>query len=619
MNINYKYPLYPWVKDWSQYYVYQWHLVEHGPPYYLNFNFGPASVRKTLEQIKRIDNVTRGIPKVILLCGWQQFVEGKVSWDVQFPSFATTDKSFIDDSIGPTANDAIRWLMTEAKKYNTQVSFHLDFALVQEHSNLWQEYFDLDLLCKDSNGKIKSYGYWEGRVNLQKEFDAGLFQRRMADFFNTFPEVLETGCVHNDWNCVEESPWHGYTVDDDVAALKRNIAWLRETYGVDTFGEQVAMGRTEYDYGIQPLALSFTSFQPRPNGANVSKIHIDHMKVPAYISCGGHGGEYEKDFCTPGYLLYSNDVLLFGGTNQGEFGYHYTNDENNPEYGNNLFRDLCYTTLPWYYLNRLLRVFYDINLQSVTFSENVKSFVDENGKVCITKDGHNIRQGNDIFIPELWKTSREIMAWSDDGYENKSWKLPEDWFEVTSVDLYNNKLEGISFRETLPVSDECLILSLDKRDGVIIVPRGANPNDTGELLPPSGTAEFVHTGAAKPNSAPGIADVKIIGGELGKEFELHQIIDVNAGDDTVCVSIYMIDEKHKKCQVILDVIDVYSNNRIGESKLLNNYENGIYVTYKITGHVRFRLTRFHYDHFGRGDGLNESGPPSVTDIFIDKV
>ena len=608
-SLSYTYPLYPWAREWSQYYVYQWHLVENGPPFYLGYKFGPANVRKTLRQIQRIDRVTRGIPKVILLCGWQEYVPGiKATWDTQFPSFVTTSDDFADPSIGPTGSDAIRWLMTEAKENNTLVSFHLDFALAQEHSPLWQKYRDLDLLCRDERGDVKTYGnpvLWEGRVNLQREFDAGLFQERMADFFDTFPEVLNTGCVHNDWNVADDSPWHGYTAEDDVAALRRNAAWLKEVYGVDTFGEHVGLYRPEYDYGMQPLSLAFSNYK-RPDGPHLSTIHADPMKVPAYVSCGGHGGEHDKEFYTPGALVFSDESLLFGGTNQGEFGYCYTNDENNPEYGNDLFRDFCYSTLPWYYLNRLLRLAYDRDTQVVMFSEGVRSFA-ESGKVCITKDDKYIRDGNDLFVPALWKTNREIMAWSDGGYENKTWVLPDAWVDVTSVDTYDNKLEELSFRQTLPVDDGKLSLSLGRFDGVVIVPHGQAPDGPGPARTPSGVMELV-----------GVSDAGTVTATLaGNGSPLHQILDVETKGKTLYVTLYLKD-KTGDGQIFVEPIDGVTIERLGKGTgvLVNDYVDGKYITYKLTGRARFRFTRFHFDHFGRADGTHEAGPLPVIEYNV---
>lgn len=52
-EIQYTYPLYPWEKDWSQVFIYQWHLVTHGEFADAGYDFGPADLRKTLEQIYR--------------------------------------------------------------------------------------------------------------------------------------------------------------------------------------------------------------------------------------------------------------------------------------------------------------------------------------------------------------------------------------------------------------------------------------------------------------------------------------------------------------------------------------------------------------------------------------
>jgi len=620
-NIQCEYPSYPWNREWSQHYIYQWHLVEHGPPWHLGFQFGPASVRKTLAQIEKIDRVTRGVPKVILLCGWQQFVEGKVTWDTQFPSFTATDKSFKDDSIGPTPNDAIRWLMREAKKFNTLVSFHLDFALAQQHSALWQKYRDLDLLCKNEKGEIRHYGHWEGRVHLQREFDAGVFQERLEDFIRAFPEILDTGCVHNDWNCSDTSPWHGYTHEDDTAAMGRCMAWLKQAHGLDTCGELVTSG----SYGTQFLALSFY---------RLDFMRADPVKVPAYIFCGGHGGQQigaEGAKCyTPGALVFPNDAQLVGASNQGEFGYHYTNDEGNPEFENNLFRDFCCTTLPWYYLNRLLRLSFDENpgvphgaldgrFKSVQFSDNVKSFMDEDGKVRITRDGHPIRIGNDVFIPALWKTNREIIAWSDGGYKARRWKLPAEWRDVAAVDFYDNTLNGVRLRKSSVNVDGAgfLELSLSARDGVVIVPAGADPNNAGEPLPPSGTAVFLCQDAAAPVSrnAPGNAKVRTVSGDAG----LHAIVDVDVGAETRGVSLFFEGAENEKRRVAVDVIDANSIQRlgVGTTRILDIGAAGVRVAYAVSGRVRFRVTRFHYEHYGRGDGNNEAAPVAPPALFFD--
>ena len=576
---------------------------------------------------------------------------GTAPWDCQWPSFVTTSDLFagygdkyydnIDDN---PANAAIRWLMTKSRREcNTFATFHTNFNGVQPHSKHWNTYVQKDLLCKDTDGNLRHDDYIRGYVMLQKAFETGEWQKRIAELIETFPEILTTKLLHNDWNWNTFSEKHNYTQGDSMADLRKCMEYLKETYKIDTSCELVSNEslKPECDYGMQCRALSF---ERKDSKANPSR-----MKVPAYILVGGNGG-YNDQFDIPETqdvtitsdgmtinskrLHFSNETLLFGATTQGNEGRYYTASiEDAPEYQkyvtpNALFRDFCYATIPWYYLNRLLRL--DANKSNdryteIKYSENVRSFI-ENGEVCITKDGYSLRQGNDIFMPELWKENREIMAWSDDGYENKAWILPTEWGNIASVDLYDNTVLGLKLRQSdLKVIDGKINLSLEKFDGVIIVPNGENPNDSGKL-PVSGTAEFISL-TKHPPSADGtlftkegkdthLTQVKFISGEAG----LHEIIDVDIGENAQNISLYFLAHDGAKCQAVLEVIDANSIERIGHdtTKLLSDFKGGIYVTYKITGRVRFRITRFHFDRFGRCDGQNEANLPRFAGVFFDK-
>jgi hypothetical protein len=73
-SVKYEYPLYPWVRNWSQTFVYEWQNYQ--------------SVDKILSDIRMIDNVTRGIPKVVVIPGLQKVETTKCApWDNHWPSF----------------------------------------------------------------------------------------------------------------------------------------------------------------------------------------------------------------------------------------------------------------------------------------------------------------------------------------------------------------------------------------------------------------------------------------------------------------------------------------------------------------------------------------------------
>ena len=73
-------------------------------------------------------------------------------------------------------------------------------------------------------------------------------------------------------------------------------------------------------------------------------------------------------------------------------------------------------------------------------------------------------------MPALWNP-KEIIAYSLQGYEKKSWRLPDDWSDVRSVDLYQITLDGcVPSSKGIPVTDSRIVLSLEKGDSVSIVP-----------------------------------------------------------------------------------------------------------------------------------------------------
>jgi len=431
MTPRWRYPLYPWARDWSQYYVYKWKLADfdwdnpsadadtgafEGP-------HGLPDVEKTLEQFRRIDNVTRGIPKVAILISFQQYVRtegGAAPWDCQWPSFSTVSAAFAKDTLdgarGVSSSEAIRWLMKKAREEcNTLVTFHLDFNGAQPHSALWDDYLQKGLLCRDADGVLHADRYIGGQVNLQKDFNTGRFQQRINDFLRLFPEVLNTKLILNDWNwnCVSE--YDGYTAEDSMAALRQCMAWLKDMYDIDVQGELVSHNplKMEFDYGTQAMCTAY--------GRADSFVKPNPMEVPAYVFCGGEGGPADDMDAAeappdPGALRFSDATLLFGGTTAGEGGRRYTsivNDKHNT-YSNKipvglgdpasfrpnaLFRDFAYCSLSWYYLNRLLRVDSD-NSTFVRFSGGVRSEVVD-GKVQISQNGNLLRDGNDLFVPEL--------------------------------------------------------------------------------------------------------------------------------------------------------------------------------------------------------------------------
>jgi len=129
----------------------------------------------------------------------------------------------------------------------------------------------------------------------------------------------------------------------------------------------------------------------------------------------------------------------------------------------------CRTTLPWYYLSRLERTRFENGV--LYYSDGVVAGT-ETGKNIIRKGEFVLRENDDLFVPALWN-EKEIIAYSREGYEDKSWQLPADWRGVKSVDLHRITMDGrVPLKQALPVTNSRVVLSLGKGEAISIVPAG---------------------------------------------------------------------------------------------------------------------------------------------------
>jgi hypothetical protein len=618
-SLEYEYPLYPWARNWSQIFVYEWQNYQ--------------SVDKILADIRIVDTVTRGIAKVVVLPGLQKAEPGYAPWDSHWPSFSPLRDGLARPGVNETSDEAVRWLMTEARKHNTQVTFHLDLNGVCDHDLLFQLYKDNGLVIFGDD-----FADFPAAINRKREFELGFFQKRIDAIVERFPELKQTKLVKTDWNIAYTGK--NYSLQDHVNAEKKCLEYLKKKHGIEVITELVQSHHPENLYGMRPMAMSFWR-----------NSTIEKMDAPAYVFCGGgsQGGSWEAGKCS-----FSLQELLFGATIQVEGRLPGAEKDycDSPGGEYKLCRDFCYSILAWYYLNRLLRVSYKEN-DEVQFSNGVRSFV-ENGSVSITRDSEYIRQGGDLFIPALWRNNREIMAWSETGYSNRKWKLPPEWHGVDKVDVYWNKMTGTKIKERDVATDEkgYLTLSMDPYTGVIVVPAGADTNDKGALLPPSGKVKFLgvddttkgswlgaygkdgHIVFGDESLIPQYASVSFINGKTAvwrastreeralqkpsnpkerliarREHSLHEIIDVRIAEGPRKVALYFCDFDRQNRQMAVDVLGADTTDVL-DSQILNNFPDGKHLLYEIDGHVQFRLTKFFYDHYWN------PGTPVISGIFF---
>lgn len=86
---------------------------------------------QALDVIKKMDNLTLGIPKIVYLVGWQYN-----GHDSKYPAWFEINER-LKRPEDKTALESLKWLMKEAAKYHTVVSLHINMFDAYEDSPLW--------------------------------------------------------------------------------------------------------------------------------------------------------------------------------------------------------------------------------------------------------------------------------------------------------------------------------------------------------------------------------------------------------------------------------------------------------------------------------------------------
>ena len=406
---------------------------------------------QALEVIRRIDNLTLGIPKIVYVVGWQYN-----GHDSKYPAWFDGNET-LKRNKDANSLESLKWLMKEAERYHTTVSIHLNMFDAYRDSPLWETYLKNDIIAKNMDGSLRE-GEWGYPISYAQEWKTGYAQKRIdsicrllplqksgtvhIDAFHTWPPIPmtdEKGNYHVSLAKGATSPYLNFTVNDETEA-QRNIFKYWASKGVDVTSEGVDFLRESTFEGYQPMAWNFDG------GLN------NYLRWPASYYCGGR----------------DNSIWgkLFGASMQGEE--IIKKDKINLT---GFKEDFCLKTAIWYFLNRLTRM-YLLNTneyKAVQFSEDVRTFYSK-GLYKVTQGNVALVENDDILIPALWIDGKSLIAYSKNGYENKTWNLPKGWSNVKTVKLSQVTTEGKINRGVRKIKSGKLTLTLVKDEMILIEP-----------------------------------------------------------------------------------------------------------------------------------------------------
>lgn len=480
----------PYMRDYSQTLTYKIMLafqdLEDATKSHVILRFDQA-----LERIKQVDAMTLGLPKIVYLVGWNA-----LGHDDKYPSWDMVNPFLCR----PGSTDAVkdlRWLMQEAKQYNTSVSLHLNSSDAYTDSPLWEECLRNNIIGT-RNGELYTYGAWSNKnvyqVVYKIAWESGFYKRQIDNLLKMLPELKDAGSIHSDaflcrWT--DQSSYH-----EEEAARRQMIRYWRDC-GIDLTSEFMYGGGEEVGEDVLGALNGNHTQSSGLIGLQAYAWHLAQdesywFSRPATLLAGGAYPHlvnpfileegYEKIAFLYGCSMHVEDLLLdvFRKTEEEAAALPdaFAKKSEETESFEKIFISRFFTTTAMYvYLNRFANEEIE-EKDGITVLNKadgvVAAFGADPATRLITKDGIVIRRNNDVFVPLCWKAHLAVAAYSENGYEQTRWTLLPEWEGVDKVDVYTVTQKGPMLRnEALPVSQaRTVTLTLAPKEAVYIVPAG---------------------------------------------------------------------------------------------------------------------------------------------------
>jgi len=413
---------------------------------------GESVVRCTIEQalevIKKVDQLTLGIPKITYLVGWQYN-----GHDSKYPAWFEGNER-LKRPQDKNMLESIKWLMKKAKKYNTTLSLHINMFDAYDDSPLWDTYVKNDIIAKNKDGSIK-LGEWGSPISYAQEWKTGYAQKRIDSLCALLP-IKEAGTIHIDafhtWAPIGKdgpgkrpyikkpiSQYLDFTIADETNAQKHIFEYWASK-GIDVTSEGSTFLR-EFDFeGYQPMAWW------------VDWGLKKYLKRPASLYTGG--------------IDRSDLGKLFGSSMHGE-----KIVKNNKKNLKGYKKDFYLHTVPWYFLNRLKRLNYSKrnNVKMVLFSNGVQTKLEDKNFYLIQGKKVLIHNG-DMLLPALWIKKPTLVAYSKNAYKDKLWSLPDGFEHYKKFKVSDISINGLTKLGVIESKNGKIKLSLKPDQAIALKP-----------------------------------------------------------------------------------------------------------------------------------------------------
>lgn len=418
---------------------------------------------QALDIIKGIDNITQGIQKIIYLVGWQG-----LGHDDCYPEMDVINP-YLKRDCDKTAKESLLWLIEEAKKCHTVISYHGNVADAYKASPTHEEFVKAGAVLRNADGTPAVIEIFNDRdaykTSYKQYWESGLFKKIFDDFCEAVP-VKEAGTVHLDNFCIAENFCPRTDMAEQNEARNKMIDYV-QSLGIDVTSEYTYREhplRADADY--HPVTKYYKNFVDDIEPIKWEDAPMHTLgRIPAVWWMSNMTIDDCINVQPSEFSGYLNDAVLktvFYGTMHGE-DIWMNNGIERDVWVPLFIKEFCTHHIPYIYLNRYKRLSYkeDEGNFVVSFGDGVESI----GKTkTITKNGIVLKSGNDVILP-LTADNKIFIAYSENGRKGE-WNIPDA--EHTNAKVYNITADGNEYIADVIVTDNKIQLSLEPGQAVAV-------------------------------------------------------------------------------------------------------------------------------------------------------
>lgn len=329
--------------------------------------------------------------------------------DSKYPAWEEVNEALKRDE-DDTALDSLRWLIREARKrFGARVSLHINMMDAYQESPYWDEYVEKDIVAKDENGKLIPTREWSGMMAYALSYTQ---EWKLGLAQKRIDKLIDMIPELVDSGTIHIDAFLGARQKDQKGPISPYLGYTKE--------QEAETMRKIYRYW-------------RDKGIDVTSEWAYGLRDDRYVGLQAWCWHQEDKVADLPDELYCSTKWV------GCDMWFIENLMNPPHIREKFYLEV----LPWYYKN------------NPEGNENTEKMID----------------GTDICMPALWCKEPTLIAYSQEGYENKTWELPENWKETANVEISKINYSGEEELSETYVEDGRINISLSPEVAVKIVPK----------------------------------------------------------------------------------------------------------------------------------------------------